>query len=107
MAEAAVMEGDGTGVEDGDVEAGYLDHGLKSVYYILEQFNKTWQNAWTAGGRLVIDESMLQWGGTGGAHLTWLPRKPTPLGIGMKTLVDHTSGILLHAELCEGKAIDR
>ena len=93
--------------DDGAVATTYLDHGLQSVHYILEQFNLCWQRAWTPGARIVIDESMVQWAGSRGAHQTWLLRKPTPLGLGLKTLVDHSSGILLNAELCEGKAVDR
>ena len=55
---------------------------------------------------LVVDESMIQWAAECGAHLTYLPRKPTPLGIGIKCMVDHTSGIMLCADLLEGKGID-
>ena len=55
---------------------------------------------------LVVDESMIQWAAECGAHLTYLPRKPTPLGIGIKYMVDHTSGIMLCADLLEGKGID-
>ena len=55
---------------------------------------------------LVVDESMIQWAAECGAHLTYLPRKPTPLGIGIKCMVDHTSGIMLCAGLLEGKGID-
>ena len=55
---------------------------------------------------LVVDESMIQWTAECGVHLTYLPRKPTPLGIGIKCMVDHTSGIMLCADLLEGKGID-
>ena len=55
---------------------------------------------------LVVDESMIQWAAECGAHLTYLPRKPTPLGIGIKCMVDHTSGIMFYANLLEGKGID-
>ena len=55
---------------------------------------------------LAVDESMIQWAAECGAHLTKLPRKPTPLGISIKCMVDHTSGIMLCAGLMEGKGID-
>ena len=55
---------------------------------------------------LVVDESMIQWAAERGAHLTYLPRKPTLFGIGIKCMVDHTSGIMLCADLLEGKGID-
>lgn len=38
--------------------------------------------------------------------MTWLPRKPTPLGFEFKSLVDATSGIMLVIEMCEGKDVD-
>lgn len=46
------------------------------------------------------------WQGTGSAHLTFLPRKPTPLGFMMKTVVCAESGICVAAELCEGAEVD-
>lgn len=60
-----------------------------------------WREAWSPGTYLTVDESMLAWVGTGDVHLTYLPRKPTPLGIMMKTVVDSDSGIILGGELCE------
>ena len=50
---------------------------------------------------MTADETMIFWQGTGSAHLTYIPRKPTPLGIMLKTLVDTSSGVLLNAELME------
>lgn len=47
---------------------------------------------------------MLFWTGTGDCHLTYLPRKPTPLGLMAKTAVDGASGILLNLEFDEGAA---
>ena len=41
------------------------------------------------------------------AHLTYLPRKPTPLGFQLKTLCDSSSNILLNMEVCEGRDADR
>ena len=55
---------------------------------------------------LVVDKSMIQWAAECGVHLTYLSRKPTPFGIGIKCMVDHTSGIMLCADLLEGKGID-
>jgi hypothetical protein len=49
---------------------------------------------------------MVQWAGATPAHITWLPRKPTPLGFLLWTAVDATAGVLLNAEICEGKNID-
>ena len=49
---------------------------------------------------------MIIWEVQGCLHITFLPRKPTPLGIQLKTLVDAISGILLGVEIVEGKAVD-
>ena len=54
---------------------------------------------------MTVDESMVMWVGTGDMHLTYIPRKPTPLGIMMKTVVDSDSGILMGAELCEAAGV--
>ena len=40
-------------------------------------------------------------------HLTFMPRKPTPLGFQAKTLCDGSTGIIINAELVEGKETDR
>lgn len=62
-----------------------------------------WQAAYNPGTVLTADESMVFWVGTGSAHLTYLPRKPTPLGIMLKTICDASSGVMLGAEICESK----
>jgi hypothetical protein len=49
---------------------------------------------------------MVFWTGHG-VHLTYLPRKPTPVGVMLKTICDASSRILLGWELCEGKDVDR
>ena len=61
--------------------------------------------AWHPGDFLTIDESMIGWSGMGGGELTFLPRKPCDLGIMMKTLVCTVSGIMLRAEIAEGKEL--
>jgi hypothetical protein len=45
---------------------------------------------------------MIFWVGSA-PHLTYLPRKPTPLGLMLKTIVDGDTGIMLGAEIDEGK----
>ena len=59
-----------------------------------------------AGKYLVIDETMIWWTGLSSGHLTFLPRKPTPLGFQLKTVVDGSSGVLLALEIVEGKEVD-
>ena len=64
---------------------------------------ETWRAAYNPGTTLTADESMVFWVGTGSAHLTYLPRKPTPLGIMLKTICDASSGVMVGAEICESK----
>lgn len=45
---------------------------------------------------------MVQWEGVSSGHITYIARKPTPLGFELRTLVCGDSGVLLNAELCEG-----
>ena len=40
-------------------------------------------------------------------HLTYIPRKPSPLGVMFKVTCCGETGILLHAELVDGKDVDR
>lgn len=62
---------------------------------------------WEPGRELVVDESMIAWRGGGGAHKTYLPRKPTPLGIGLKTTACGATGVMMYLELLEGKEVDK
>ncbi len=55
---------------------------------------------------LTIDETMIFWCGVAEGRLIWIPRKPTPLGFMLKTVVDQSSGVLLEAEIVEGAEID-
>ena len=49
---------------------------------------------------------MVWWEGISSAHFTFIIRKPTPLGFELRTLVCGDSGVLLNAELCEGKDVE-
>lgn len=71
---------------------------------LLELCQKKWREAWQPGTYLVADETMVFWVGAA-PHLTYLPRKPTPLGIMLKTLVCAITGILLVAEIDKGKSV--
>ncbi|NBX97284.1 hypothetical protein EBQ81_00260, partial [bacterium] len=72
----------------------------------LHACNDQWKTSWEAGTYLVVDETMVAWSGTGTAHLTYIPRKPSPLGIMVKVTCCGSSGVLLHAELVEGAVVD-
>ena len=73
----------------------------------LKSFTDLWQSEFVAGTFLTVDETMVFWTGLGPAHLTYLPRKPTPLGIMFKTLCDSKTGVLMHAEKVDGAERDR
>lgn len=50
---------------------------------------------------------MIEWTRQGEGHLTYIPRKPNPLGFKLKTMNDSETGILLHAKIVEGATVDR
>ena len=87
-------------------DVSYLDNGLSDAYWAVAKFNESWSTAWDPGVHIVVDESMIAWRGAGGAHKTYLPRKQTPLGIGLKSTCDGESGIMLFVDLLEGKEVD-
>jgi hypothetical protein len=49
---------------------------------------------------------MVFWVGVAEGKLMFIPRKPTPLGFMLKTIVDTESGILINAEIVEGAEAD-
>lgn len=75
--------------------------GILEVQPWLDECCTKWRDAWNPGTYMILDESMIFWVGTGDVHLTLIPRKPTPLGIMLKTIVCGHSGVLLGAEICE------
>ena len=72
----------------------------------LHSCNRQWRADWEPGTFLTVDETMVFWTGLGSAHLTYIPRKPSPLGIMVKVTCCSDSGVLLHAELVEGATVD-
>jgi hypothetical protein len=49
---------------------------------------------------------MIFWRGGGEVHVTYMPRKPTQYGVELKTMCCSESGVLLNAEMAEGKLKD-
>ena len=84
-----------------------MDNGSDSVRGWVEDFKAAWEAAWSPGKRIIIDESMIFWGGGGNVHLTWLPRKPTPMGACMKLAACDSGGVMLRVEVMESKVVDR
>ena len=77
-----------------------------SVKALQQAFCDRWQAAWTPGNVIVPDESMIFWTGTGEVHINYIPRKPTPYGIEMKTLACASARIVLQMEMVEGRELD-
>ena len=78
---------------------------------LVDAFNKHMADVLSPGWLLCIDESMCAWRGHQGKgdpdkipFLSFVPRKPEPLGGEMKTTADALSGIMMYIEICEGKA---
>jgi hypothetical protein len=59
------------------------------------------RSKFTAGPDLVPDETMVKWTADSGPHLTNMPRKPCPLGVGAKTVACGSSRVLLYWEFME------
>jgi len=50
----------------------------------LHACSAQFKRAWEPGVVLVPDETMVFWTGLGPVHLTYIPRKPSPLGVMFK-----------------------
>lgn len=82
-------------------------NGFAKFYEVFKFLNDAWYNAWQPGSILVCDESMAAWEGATQAHLTLIPRKPTPLGFMFKVTCCASSKVLIFFEPVEGKLVDR
>jgi hypothetical protein len=83
----------------------WQNDSLQEVRKWFDLLVKTWRAAYHAGTTLTIDETLIFWIGLG-VRLTYLPRKPTSLGVMLKTICNASSRILLGWEFCEGKGVD-
>ena len=84
-----------------------MREGFNKVRGLLKACMNKWQESYEPGWLLTADETMLAWEGMGDAHLTFMKRKPTPLGYCMRTTTCSLSGILLVCEFCEGKEVEQ
>jgi hypothetical protein len=64
---------------------------------LVDGFNKHLVEHFYPSYMLTIDESMVAWRGIDLPHLSFVPRKPEPLGVEIKTLACFTSRILIDA----------
>ena len=85
----------------------YLTEGYDEVIDLTEIFCMKWREAFKAGSCIVIDETMIGWSGVHSGRLMFIIRKPTPLGILLRTLCCGITGIILAAEVVEGKEMDQ
>ena len=73
---------------------------------MLEHCIEQWNSHWTPGNVSCTDKNMMAWSAASEAHISFLPRKPHPLNIQLKTIFYARSGILLDIDPVEGKDID-
>ena len=78
------------------------------IRWMVDGFNTTRRNAFRCGWIVTPDESMIQWTGASGPpigmpHMSFVPRKPVPLGCELKCVADGTSGVMMYIEVQEGK----
>jgi hypothetical protein len=69
------------------------------IRWMVDGFNTTRKNQFRAGWIVTPDESMIQWTGASGPpigmpHMSYVPRKPIPLGCEIKCVADGTSGVM-------------
>ena len=71
--------------------------------WMLDGFNSFRKREFSASAKLNPDETMLAWKGKSGVgglpHLSFVKRKPGPLGLELKTCCDGQVGVLLWAEI--------
>ena len=73
------------------------------VRSFIQKFNENRRRSIYPSYKCVVDESMCAFRGSGLPHVSFVPRKPEPVGLELKTLADTESGVMLCLEMCEGK----
>lgn len=85
------------------------DDPWSMIQNLVTEFNKNRERNVRPGSIIVYDESMSQWkprtSKTGGLpHLSYIQRKPRPLGTEFKNAADAESGMMLWLEIQRGKS---
>ena len=77
---------------------------------MVDAFNEHMNDIFCPGWLLTLDESMSAYRGKQGQrdrkkcpNLSWVPRKPEPLGAELKTAGCALSGMIIRIEVCKGK----
>jgi hypothetical protein len=78
------------------------------VRWMVDGFNNSRRTQFKCGWVVTPDEFMIQWTGASGPtngmpHMSYVPRKPVPLGCEVKCVADGTSGVMMYLEIQEGK----
>ena len=83
------------------------DNPWAEVNWVIDGHNEKRRKEFRAGSRLTPDESMVTWTGSAGPggipHLSFIKRKPKPLGAEFKSVCDGSTGICMFLETQEGK----
>jgi hypothetical protein len=73
----------------------------------VDGFNAAWLREVKPGSCLTPDESMFEWQGKSGhgglPHLSYIKRKPKPLGTELKSVCEGTMGMCVYIEIQKGK----
>ena len=75
----------------------------REVRWLVKGHNKNRKATVVPSWLVVVDETIWAWTGQGMPHLSFVKRKPEPLGAEVKNLCDGVSGVMLHLEIQEGK----
>ena len=51
-----------------------------NVKYFAQTCFELWYSSWAPGDELTVDETMIAYEGASGAHMSYIARKPHPLG---------------------------
>ena len=75
---------------------------------LFDDFIQTRRDRFAAGCVIVEDKSMISWNPQSTAfgglpNISFIPRKPEPLGTELKTVCCGTTGVMLYAEVQKGK----
>ena len=72
----------------------------------IDGYNEVRARELSAGATITPDETMFAWTGKSGVgglpHMSWVQRKPEPLGLELKTICDAETGVMLYVEMQEG-----
>ncbi len=81
----------------------------EEVDYWVRAFNKNRREEMEVGTNVTPDEMMFAWWGKKGnggiPHLSFLKRKPIPLGTESKVMCEGTFGLCMYLEIQKGKAV--